>query len=102
MKYPSQIWQQIFEQYTNGIQLIGVVETELLLGAIFNEIGFNAIRNFTFRELVTDRLCFPVSKLKTTDYLNKYNSISLEVDSIYRYLDKLYTTQKEQVQQISY
>ena len=93
---------QIFEQFTNGIQSIDVVGPELLLGSIFNEIGFNVIGDFIFRQLVIARLCFPVSKLKTTDYLVKYNSISLDIDSVYRYLDKLYNTQKEQVQQISY
>jgi transposase len=93
---------QIFEQFTNGIQSIDVVGPELLLGSIFNEIGFNAISDLIFRQLVIARLCFPVSKLKTTDYLEKYNSISLDIDSVYRYLDKLYNTQKEEVQQISY
>lgn len=94
--------QQIFEKFTNGIQSIDVVGPELLLGSIFNEIGFNAISDFIFRQLVIARLCFPVSKLKTTDYLEKYNSISLDIDKVYRYLDKLYNVQKEQVQQISY
>jgi transposase len=45
---------------------------------------------------------FPVSKLKTTDYLQKYHGITVDEDAIYRYLDKLYTTQKQTVQQISY
>jgi transposase len=94
--------QQAFEQFTNGIQSIDVIGTELLLGTIFNDIGFNSIDDFIFKQLVIARLCFPVSKLKTTDYLDKYNSISLNVDRVYRYLDKLYNTQKEQVQQISY
>lgn len=102
LEFDFQNEQQIFEQFTNGIQSIDVVGPELLLGSIFNEIGFNAISDFIFRQLVIARLCFPVSKLKTTDYLVKYNSISLDIDSVYRYPDKLYNTQKEQVQQISY
>lgn len=94
--------QLIFEKFANGIESIDVVGPELLLGLIFDEIGFNAIGDFIFRQLVIARLCFPVSKLKTTDYLDKYNSISLDIDSVYRYLDKLYNTQKERVQNISY
>jgi len=94
--------EQVFEQFANGIRSINVVGPELLLGSIFNEIGFNEISDFIFRQLVIARLCFPVSKLKTTDYLEKYNSISLDIDNVYRYLDKLYNTQREQVQQISY
>ena len=94
--------RQIFEQFTDGIQSIDVVGPELLLGSIFDQIGFNAISEVVFRQLVITRLCYPVSKLKTIDYLEKYNSISLDIDNVYRYLDKLYNTQKEQVQQISY
>jgi transposase len=51
---------------------------------------------------VITRLVYPVSKLKTTDYLFKYNGTVLDVDKIYRYLDKLNSTQKETIQQISY
>jgi hypothetical protein len=86
--------RQIFEQFTDGIQSIDVVGPELLLGSIFDQIGFNAISEVVFRQLVITRLCYPVSKLKTIDYLEKYNSISLDIDNVYRYLDKLYNTQK--------
>ena len=55
-----------------------------------------------FKQLVLARLCFPVSKLKTTDYLSRYQFLSIDVQVIYRYLDKLYNEQKELVQQISY
>lgn len=40
--------------------------------------------------------------MKTTDYLFKYYSLSIDVEAIYRYMDKLYDSQKEKVQQISY
>jgi transposase len=40
--------------------------------------------------------------LKTTDYLAKYYALQIDVESIYRYMDTLYNTQKEAVQQISY
>jgi transposase len=48
------------------------------------------------------RLESPSSKLRTTDYLFKYYSLSIDVEAVYRYMDKLYNTQKEKVQQISY
>src|SRR5690606_7643309 len=35
-------------------------------------------------------------------YLYRYEQKNYSEDDIYRYLDKLYTTQKEKVQQISY
>ena len=94
--------KQLFSQFISGIQEITVIGTELLLGTIFDQIGFNQIQDQLFRQLVIARLCHPASKLKTTDYLQKYHSIGIDEDKIYRYLDKLYNTQKELVQQISY
>jgi transposase len=94
--------RQKTEQFFESIEQITVHGTELLLGKIFDEIGFNQISDVLFRQLVLARLCFPVSKLKTTDYLTKYQFFSIDVQSIYRYLDKFYRTQKEAVQRISY
>lgn len=85
-----------------GIEQISVCGPELLLGKLFHEIGFNRIKEDLFRQLVIARLCFPVSKLKTTDYLSKYQFLNIDVQSVYRYLDKLYKDQKELVQEISY
>ena len=90
------------EQFIGNIEQITIAGTELLLGRIFDEIGFNKIEEKLFRELVLSRIIYPVSKLKTTDLLAKYQDITLKVQNIYRYLDKLYTSEKEQIQQISY
>ena len=79
-----------------------MVGSELLLGKIYDEIGFNELNEPLLKQLVMSRLCYPVSKLRTTDYLNKYHSIYINVDKIYRYLDKLSNQQKEQIQNISY
>ena len=78
------------------------IGTELLLGDIYNNIGFNQLQDEIFKNLVFARLVYPVSKLKTSDYLTKYKDIDIPVQQIYRYLDKLYKEQKEQIQQISY
>jgi transposase len=94
--------RQKVEQFLESIEQITVHGTELLLGKIFDEIGFNQISDVLFKQLVLARLCFPVSKLKTTDYLTKYQFFSIDVQNIYRYLDKFYRTQKESVQRISY
>jgi len=94
--------RKIIEQFFDNIEQITVHGTELLLGKVFDQIGFNRIPDTLFRKLVIARLCFPASKLKTTDYLSKYQFISVDVQSVYRYLDKLYNNQKELVQQISY
>jgi hypothetical protein len=94
--------EQLVDLFFNGIKELSLVGPELLLGKLFDEIGFNAIKDELLRHLVLTRLCYPVSKLKTTDYLFKYKGLSIDVESIYRYLDKLNNKQKEQIQNISY
>ncbi len=77
------------------------IGTELLLGKIFDEIGFNKVNSSLFRNLVISRLCYPVSKLRTSNYLFQEKNIDIPVHQIYRYLDKLHD-QKELIQKISY
>lgn len=92
----------LIEQTINSIEQLHRVGFDFLLGKIFDEIGFNTIDDQFFRQLVIARIAFPKSKLKTTEYLARYQQIHWSEDQLYRYLDKLYHKQKEQVQQISY
>lgn len=92
----------VVEQMMESITSLKRIGYELLLGRIFDEIGFNKINDDIFRELVLARVAFPKSKLKTTQYLYRYKQIDWDEDQLYRYLDKLHKTQKELVQQISY
>lgn len=89
------------DSFTDCIDSFSLVGPELLLGKLFNEVGFNSITDELFRHLVITRLVYPVSKLKTVDYLFKYQGIQLSVYSIYRYLDKLQKHQIELVKSIS-
>jgi transposase len=81
---------------------IRTVGPELIFGKIFDHIGFNAIDQEMFRHLVISRLTFPLSKLKTVEYLYRYQGVHLSIDSVYRFLDKLNTDLKNQVEQIAY
>lgn len=90
------------EQFFNSISSIERSGYELLIGPIFNEIGFHKIDDELFRELVIARVAFPKSKLKTVKFLYRYKHIDWDEDRLYRYLDKLYNTQKDSIQQISY
>lgn len=90
---------KVFLESIEAVQLKGV---DLLLGKIFDEIGFNKIEDAIFKQLVLYRLVYPSSKLKTTEYLYRYQQIDWDENKVYRYLDKLYATQKERIQQISY
>ena len=44
----------------------------------------------------------PRSKMATMEYLNSYYDEDVDLSRIYRYMDKLHKTQKEQVQQIAW
>lgn len=92
---------EFVDTFVHHLDSFSLVGPELLLGRIFDQIGFNAIEDSLFRDLVITRLTYPVSKLKTVDYLFKYKGIELSVYSIYRYLDKLHKGQIEQVKAIS-
>ncbi|MCK5029757.1 MAG: IS1634 family transposase [Bacteroidales bacterium] len=94
--------RQLTEDILNNIDQINVSGTEHLLGKLYDEIGFDKIDNNLFKKLVISRLSFPASKLKTVDLLLKYHSVNINIQDVYRYLDKLYNTQKEFIQQISY
>lgn len=84
-----------------GLKKVQVIGPELILGKLFDQIGFNQITDELFRHLVLSRLVFPLSKLKTSEYLLRYQNIVVEADTIYRYLDKL-EAQREVVQRISF
>lgn len=90
------------DQFFSSITSMRRVGYDLLLGRIFDQIGFNTIKDKFFRELVLARVAFPKSKLKTTEFLYRYKQIDWDEDQLYRYLDKLHQSQKELVQQISY
>lgn len=81
---------------------IRTIGPELVFGKIFDFIGFDTINEELFRHLVIARLAFPLSKLKTIEYLYRYQGISLDIDTVYRFLDKLNEELKQTVEQIAF
>lgn len=81
---------------------IHTIGPELIFGTLFDRIGFNAIPEELFRHIVVARLAYPTSKLKTADYLYRYKGISVEVQKIYRFLDRLNKKYKETAERIAY
>lgn len=75
---------------------------ELIFGRLFDEIGFDAIPEQLFRDIVVARLVYPTSKLKTVDYLYRYRGKVLSSESIYRFLDRLNDRHSFLAQQIAY
>lgn len=94
------IIESVFSTLSNSS--IRVVGPELIFGKIYNKIGFNQIKEELFRHLVISRLAFPLSKLKTIDYLQRYQGISINKDVVYRFLDTLNSQLKEQIEQITF
>lgn len=92
----------LIQSILNNITSHKLAGIDLVLGRIFDEIGFDQIKDVLFKDLVLYRLVYPKSKLKTTEYLYRYAQKSYSEDDIYRYMDRLYDTEKELVQQISY
>lgn len=84
--------------FIDSVKLVG---PDLLLGKLFDEIGFNQIEDELFRHLVITRLVYPVSKLKTTDYLYKYKGLKVSVYCIFIFLGKLHKEQLDKVKEIS-
>lgn len=92
--------ESFFSTLNNAqIQVIG---PELVFGKIFDALGFNAVKAELFRHLVITRLFHPGSKLKTIDYLQRFQGVRKSSDDIYRFLDKLSKELKEQVEQIAF
>lgn len=89
------------ERVVNNMDAVLINGTQLLLNRIYDSIGFNQIPDEILRHLVIARISQPCSKLATTEYLKSYYDEDVDLNRIYRYMDKLYDTQQELVQQIS-
>lgn len=81
---------------------IRTVGPEIIFGKIYDHIGFKDISEDLFRHLVIARLAFPLSKLKTIDYVYRFQGLLLDIDAVYRFLDKLSDKLKSQVEQIAF
>ena len=84
---------------TDNIVPIG---DELIYGRLFDELGCNDVfqttsvkkikeKQFLFRSLVISRILYPGSKLYLVDYLEYFKKQTIATDTIYRFLDTLYS-----------
>ena len=89
------------ERFFENIDSVLINGTQLLLGQVYDSIGFNRTGDEVLRHLVIARVSQPMSKLATVEYLKSYYDEDVDLNHIYRYMDRLYKTQQEQVQQIS-
>jgi transposase len=81
---------------------IRVVGPELVFGKIFDAIGFNAIPDPLFKDLVISRITHPGSKLRLSEYLRANNRQNVSPDKIYYFLDKLNVRYKHLIEDIGF
>ncbi|WP_289540417.1 hypothetical protein [Phocaeicola barnesiae] len=73
-----------------------IIQTSLkspqtIIGKVFDRIGFNAVQDEELRHLVISRICSPMSKKATVDYLRRHFKEDVSLQKIYHYLDKLHS-----------
>jgi len=87
--------------FLDNIENVLLNGTSLILNQVFKLIGFDRIKDHVFRQLVVSRICQPLSKAATVDYLKSHFDEDVKLYQLYEYLDKLHDSQKEFVEQIS-
>lgn len=92
------------ENFIDGIANahIHTIGPELIFGSLFDRIGFNVVPNKLFRHITIARLAYPASKLKTVDYLFRYQGISTSEDAIYKFLDTFHKKHKSTIELIAF
>lgn len=93
--------KQVTEYLLSNVENILLNGVQLILNQVFKLTGFDAVEDDIFRQLVIARLSQPMSKAATVEYLKSHFDEDVQLHRIYRYLDKLYNTQQEKIQQIS-
>lgn len=94
--------KKLYADALSSIRSHKLVGIQYVLGRIFEDIGFGQINEELFKDLVLYRLVYPKSKLKTTEYLYRYEQKSYSEDIIYRFMDKFHSSYKDIVQKISF
>lgn len=94
----------VVENFVKGITNFNIrtIGPELIFGALFDRIGFNIVKNKLFRHITIARLAYPTSKLKTVDYLFRFQGITTTEDAIYKFLDTVHKKHKKTIEQITF
>lgn len=93
--------KQVAEYLLSNVENILLNGVQLILNNVFKLTGFDQIEDDILRQLVIARLCQPMSKAATVEYLKSHFDEDAQLHRIYRYLDKLHDTQQEKIQKIS-
>ncbi len=102
-----EFWSDSTKEFVSNLKRVKTSQVQVdgperVFGSIFDDIGFGEIREALFRHLVITRIIAPGSKLKTVDYLERYKGISIDISKVYRFMDTLHRSLKDQVEQIAF
>lgn len=89
------------EEFLSRIENVIHDAPKRILDRVFDAVGFHAVGDDIFRSLVIARLSFPSSKRATVEYLKSHFDEDHDLHKIYRYLDSLNDTRREEIQAIS-
>ena len=89
------------EEFLSRIENVYHDAPKRILDRVFDAVGFHAVGDDIFRSLVIARLSFPSSKRATVEYLKSCFDEDYDLHKIYRYLDSLNDTRREEIQAIS-
>ena len=98
----SEKTEEWFNTTANSIQKVLLLGPQLILSKIYDEVGFNRIPEDLLKQLIISRIIHPGSKLQTARYLQAYRGEYIDVHQIYRYMDKIHTMYKKDIERISY
>ena len=87
---------------TLGNAQVHTIGPELIYGTLFDRMGFNQIPEPLFRHMVIARLAYPGSKLKTVDYLDRYQGVTVSISALYHALDRFHYRYQAQTERIVY
>ena len=89
------------EEFLSRIENVFHDAPKRILNRVFDAVGFHTVSDSIFRSLVMARLSFPSSKRATVEYLKSYFNEDYDLHKIYRYLDRLNDTKREEIQAVS-
>jgi transposase len=97
----AQLEKENAEYFFSHIENVLINGTQLILNQVFKLTGFDRVEDDVFRQLVVSRICQPLSKVATVEYLKSHFDEDVQLYKLYEYLDKLHDVQKDRVEQIS-
>ena len=89
------------EEFLSRIENVIHDAPKRILDRVFDAVGFHTVGDDTFRSLVIARLSFPSSKRATVEYLKSCFGEDHDLHKVYRYLDSLNDTRREEIQAVS-